>query len=266
MNILLFFPAFGVLLWKSIGAYRTTALLSLMIGIQLFVALPFLTTYPHAYFSRAFEFSRVFNYKWTVNWRLVDEETFLHPKYAMALATGHIVVLSAFLVFRWCRFEGGVLAVFLRGFTASAKQLQEEAAKSSPDHIITLLFTSNLIGMVFARSLHYQFYSWYFHALPHLVWHCTWGSPSSSPDASPQSVTPLAEAAKRTEGIWNFIIRLSILATIESCWLTFPSTRNSSMALLACHALILLGLWQGDAEGFADDGGKMVKMEKGGKQ
>jgi alpha-1,3-mannosyltransferase len=32
-----------------------------------------------------------------------------------------------------------------------------------------LLFTSNLIGITFARSLHYQFHSWYFHQIPFLL-------------------------------------------------------------------------------------------------
>jgi hypothetical protein len=38
-----------------------------------------------------------------------------------------------------------------------------------PD-IATILFTSNLIGILFARSLHYQFYAWYAQQLPFLVW------------------------------------------------------------------------------------------------
>ena len=33
-----------------------------------------------------------------------------------------------------------------------------------------MLFTANLIGMTFARSLHYQFHAWYFHQLPLLAY------------------------------------------------------------------------------------------------
>ena len=36
--------------------------------------------------------------------------------------------------------------------------------------VVTILFTSNLIGIIFARSLHYQFYSWYATQIPFLAW------------------------------------------------------------------------------------------------
>lgn len=35
--------------------------------------------------------------------------------------------------------------------------------------VVYIMFTSNFVGVVFARSLHYQFYVWYFHTLPLLV-------------------------------------------------------------------------------------------------
>lgn len=35
--------------------------------------------------------------------------------------------------------------------------------------VLMALFTANLLGICVARSLHYQFYSWYFHSLPYLL-------------------------------------------------------------------------------------------------
>jgi alpha-1,3-mannosyltransferase len=35
---------------------------------------------------------------------------------------------------------------------------------------LIVLFTSNLVGIVCSRSLHYQFYVWYFHTLHFLLW------------------------------------------------------------------------------------------------
>lgn len=49
--------------------------------------------------------------------------------------------------------------------------------------IFVTLATSNLIGMTFARSLHYQFYSWYALQLPLLVWESALWWPLKCADA-----------------------------------------------------------------------------------
>ncbi|KAB0365358.1 hypothetical protein FD754_009514 [Muntiacus muntjak] len=86
--------------------------------------------------------------------------------------------------------------------------------------IVSTLFTSNFIGICFSRSLHYQFYVWYFHTLPYLLW---------------------AVPAR-----WlTHLLRLLVLGLIELSWNTYPSTSCSSAALHACHAVILLQLWLG---------------------
>ncbi|PIO28408.1 hypothetical protein AB205_0137460 [Aquarana catesbeiana] len=78
----------------------------------------------------------------------------------------------------------------------------------------------NFLGVTFSRSLHYQFYVWYFHTLPYLLW-CT-------------NTSALPGLAK-----------ILILGLIELSWNTFPSTSMSSGALHICHGAILLHLWLG---------------------
>ncbi|KAI6045645.1 mannosyltransferase [Pisolithus marmoratus] len=157
--------------------------------------------------------------KWTVNWRFLDEEVFLSPSWAMSLLLGHVTLLTAFGLCRWCKSDGGTLAVIRRGFL---HPFQSPALSSvSPDYIATVLMTSNLIGILFARSLHYQFYSWYCQQLPFLC--------------------------RRTK--YPLALQLLILAGIEYAWNVFPSTTLSSGILLAVHVLLLLGIWLGFPEG-----------------
>ncbi|GAA5804196.1 hypothetical protein HPULCUR_009683 [Helicostylum pulchrum] len=216
MNVLLFFPAFGIILWQVLGAYKTCLQLSLMVIIQGLLAYPFLSTFPASYFQKAFEFNRVFDYTWTVNWRMMQEETFVSSWFANQLLFGHALTLLMFIVFIWCEPKGGLIHVFKQGFS------RHNRISVSNDDIILMMFTSNFIGIFFARSLHYQFYSWYFQTLPYLLWQCTWTT---------------------TQNGFKLTSRMLIFFTIEGCWLTFPSTSNSSWTLAACHLMILLGVF-----------------------
>ena len=40
----------------------------------------------------------------------------------------------------------------------------------SADKALLILFTGTFIGILCARSLHFQFYCWYFQMLPFLLW------------------------------------------------------------------------------------------------
>ncbi|KAI8980938.1 family 58 glycosyltransferase [Pilobolus umbonatus] len=213
MNVLFFFPAYGIILWMALSAWKTIAELGLMVLIQLSLAYPFLSTYPMSYLSKAFEFSRVFDYTWTVNWRMVTEETFTSSRFATMLLTGHAVTLLMFILFIWCGPKGGLIKVLTNGFSFSRRQM-----KLTNDDIILMMFTCNFIGIMFSRSLHYQFYSWYFQTIPYLLWQCTW------------------------------TIMIILLTVIEGCWQTFPSTANSSWALAACHVMVLLRLFNDVSE------------------
>lgn len=101
------------------------------------------------------------------------------------------------------------------------EELKEETNYSINFDILSQLFILpmflvNFIGVVCARSLHYQFYSWYFHSLPYLLW----------------------------SNNFSVIVRFLILALIEMCWNTYPSTNVTSVLLHICHVVILIGVYK----------------------
>jgi alpha-1,3-mannosyltransferase len=164
-----------------------------LIFSQAAIGSQFLWEYPSSYLKYSYELGRVFLYKWTVNWRFVSEETFLSTPWARALLFGHVATLIAFGAFRWCRRDGGTISVLRRGL-CSPSQAPSPALVTSDcklnavercstfltnldSDVITVLFTSNLIGILFARSLHYQFYSWYAQQLPFLAWRTRYPTP-----------------------------------------------------------------------------------------
>lgn len=185
MSALLYLPGVLVVLFKRRGPLLTAGYMFILAYTQIALGWPFLTYNHRSYLKYAYEFTRAFLYKWTVNWRFVPEDVFHGPTWARSLLCGHLTALVAFGLFRWCKRDGGVLAVLNRGLkrpTASPALVPLTAdcewAGSGGSMILTLscidvttvLFTSNLVGILFARSLHYQFYSWYAHQIPFLLW------------------------------------------------------------------------------------------------
>ena len=185
MSILLYLPGLLVILFKRGGLLVTLRHLVTLILSQTFLALPFLLEWPWPYVQNSFDLSREFLYEWTVNWRFLDENMFLSPQWAKGLLLGHASVLVAFGLFRWCRCDGNVWTVLSRGVRRPTQPAG--LVPVTPDcelviemdscmlitlwtDIATVLFTSNLIGILFARSLHYQFYSWYAQQIPFLAW------------------------------------------------------------------------------------------------
>ncbi|KAJ6596776.1 mannosyltransferase [Mycena vulgaris] len=215
MSILLYLPALLVVLFKRNGLLATLRHLVTLGASNALLALPFLEEDYWAYLRSAFDLSRVFLYKWTVNWRMIDQETFLSPQWANGLLFGHVSALAAFGLFAWCRNDGGVWTVLKRGFRKP--DLPASFAPVTPDYIATIFFTSNLIGLIFARSLHYQFYSWYAQQLPFLAW--------------------------RTR--YPVFVKIALIVGIEYSWNVFPATSVSSTVLLAANTLLLAGIWTG---------------------
>ncbi|KAK2460622.1 hypothetical protein APHAL10511_007092 [Amanita phalloides] len=210
MSILLYLPGLLVVLFKRRGLGSTLRYTLTIVVVQALLASSFLQRHAWAYIRSAFDLGRVFLYKWTVNWRFIDEDVFLSRQWALGLLIGHASTLILFGLFKWCNADGGVSQVLKRGL----RQPLSPASLTplTGDDVATILFTSNLIGILFARSLHYQFYSWYAHQIPYLAW---------------KTKYPL-------------LFRLALLVAFEYAWNTYPSTPMSSGLLLLANASMVV--------------------------
>ena len=115
MSVLLYVPGLLVVLFKRRGLASTLGHVLALAATQAVLGAPFLLAHPRTYLKYAFEFSRVFLFKWTVNWRFLGEDVFLSPAWARGLLAAHVGALVLFGLGRWCRRDGGVWAVLERG-------------------------------------------------------------------------------------------------------------------------------------------------------
>ncbi|KJH52062.1 ALG3 protein [Dictyocaulus viviparus] len=162
MNVLLFAPAVFFILLLNIGIWRTVLNLVCCTVVQIYVGLPFLMYDPISYIRRSFDLSRVFLFEWTVNWRFLPEKVFLSSHLHLALLCCHLIALVIFGYYFWFRSHGGLRASLI-------ELSYGIRTRTGVGETLYALFTANLIGITFARSLHYQFYSWYYHQLPFLL-------------------------------------------------------------------------------------------------
>jgi len=134
--------------------------------------MPFMRKNLSGYLSRAFDLSRQFKYEWTVNWKFVSEEVFLSRSFSIALLAIHASLLLLFIGTRWMKPLNRSPKSFIRNlFTERSADVQAQISnKITPEFILTTILTSNAIGMLCARSLHFQFFSWIAWATPFLLW------------------------------------------------------------------------------------------------
>ena len=62
--------------------------------LQLMLGLPFLLQHPRSYLSKAFEFSRIFLLKWSVNWAFLPEAAFRSKAVAICLLAAHVCAIQ----------------------------------------------------------------------------------------------------------------------------------------------------------------------------
>lgn len=242
--------------------------------VQVCVALPFLLSHPWEYVKGSFDLARVFEHKWTVNYRFLAIEIFENRYFHSLLLLLHIGLLLFFTkasyryMSSYHRLRSLQLQLqpqidakntelqatqmkskkfskkknvavdekltdeqknFLNSFEISLKKSSKVEVPSVSlekqqkyeifyDKAVQLallpIFLSNFIGIVCARSLHYQFYVWYFHSLPYLVWSTN----------------------------YNLSLKLLLLGLFEFAWNTYPSTEISSVLLHGAHVILLVGV------------------------
>ncbi|XP_037044698.1 lethal(2)neighbour of tid protein 2 [Bradysia coprophila] len=272
MNVLLFAPAILMFYLTNLGYIKTMVQLIVCGVVQLILGAPFLATYPVNYIKGSFDIGRVFEHKWTVNYRFLSRYFFEHKYFHLGLLIIHLMLLAVFVrpCFKYMQsytrlrmlekqFQPQIdkknaelkqnvgkkakveddeddLSVEQQKFLASfEKSMQNASGKKpvknktnddeTPDRyeiffekatqlVVLPIFLSNFIGIICARSLHYQFYVWYFHSLPYLAWF--------------------------TE--FDVTVKFLLLGFIELAWNTYPSTDFSSGVLHACHLVLLFGI------------------------
>lgn len=239
MSLLLPLPAIGVVLFLGQGLKKSLGQAFWIFRIHVLIALPFLRTNPMGYLSRAFEFSRKFLFKWTVNWRFLGEEQFLSKSFSISLIVEHVAVLLLFIGTRWLRPAETPLAPMIQKaikFQEPLGKLQHAVSiRISPNYILTTILSANAIGFVFARSLHYQFFAYIAWGTPFLLWR--------------SGLHPVAQYA-----IWG---------AQEWAWNVYPSTNASSMVVVGVLMITVASVWWGTRKDFVNpkgEGGAAKKL------
>ena len=170
-NVLLSAPGLLLLLLQAHGFYGALLHISICALIQLILGLPFLYTNPYAYLLRALGGFGDLNHKWSVNYKFLPAAIFYSSYMPIVLLTLHLLTLYLLAQHVWTRKEGG-LSKALKHLTLkpSSTSRSKPLAPLHPEHILTVLIGCNAVGVLFARSLHFQFYCWYLHGVPLLLW------------------------------------------------------------------------------------------------
>jgi alpha-1,3-mannosyltransferase len=218
MTMLLAAPALTTILIQAIGIGEAFFMGAFTLVIHGTTAFPFLNNQigtGFIYFERAFDFGRQFLYKWTVNWRFVDEKTFLSREFAIGLLVVHVSIILYFMQHRWVKPSSSSIRDFVKKYINSEMSYaQEQAAEAAvtPTFVMDTMLGSVAIGLLCARSLHYQFYAYLGWASPYLLWRL---------GAGPAWV-------------------LAHMAVQEFAWLQYPSTNTSSAIVVIELAVQIL--------------------------
>ena len=134
-----------------------------------------------------------------VNFQFVPEEIFQSKLFSISLIIGQLMMLLVFYTLIWSKLG----------------KVGKKILNPNANEIVYVLLTANFIGIVFCRSLHYQFYVWYHFSIIYLLWQTNFPT----------------------------ILRIVIILTIEIAWNQHPAQPWSSLLLIASHVSLLAGLY-----------------------
>ncbi|KAF2083597.1 glycosyltransferase family 58 protein [Saccharata proteae CBS 121410] len=217
MSVLLALPAVAIILLQSLGRDKALTQAGLMFQLQVLLGLPFINANARGYFSRAFELTRVFLYKWTVNWRFLPEETFLSKQFSLELLFSHVVLLGFFASTRWFKPADRSLPDSIMMAFKQPLDWAHISKRISPQFTMTAMLSAMAIGMLCARSLHYQFFAFLAWTTPFLLWRAG----------------------------YHPVIQFGLWAAQEWAWNVFPSTETSSTVVVGVLAFTVAGVWRG---------------------
>lgn len=220
MTMFLPFPAIVPILVQGAGTELTVFWMCLTWILTFSSALPFVGKEETViYMKQAFNLGRQFLYKWTVNWRFVPEDVFLSKQFAYSLMAVHVIILLAFLHYKWVRPSSTGLWNFTQKhfdyFAINDAEADEIASRMTPKFVMDALLGSIAIGMMCARSLHYQFFAYLGWSTPYILWRS-----GSHP-----------------------MVVLAVWALQEYAWLVFPSESWSSATVVLVLALQVACTW-----------------------
>lgn len=250
MNALLYLPGFVIVAYFLVdeNLLKLLVVLAVIPVIQVAVGWKFLlptffdeeASYIRwTYINQAFNFLRKFLYEWTVNWRFVPEETFLSDNFSNSLLVGQATVLLLLIFTRFLspKITGKSLTQLVKDLlfkplqgTISPQNLVVNPVVG-PKIILLILSTTNLVGVLFSRSLHYQFLSWYAWHLPFMIY-----------------------AAG-----FNLVVGVPLFLVHEWCWNVFPATPASSAVLVGTLGVLLVGVWNNTRFWFGDTGAEKTR-------
>ena len=197
MNVLLAAPGIALVLLNEIGLKQSMFHFAIVCCWQAAIGMPFLIINARGYISSSFDLSRRFVHRWSVNFQFIPKDLF-----EIAL-WGRVLLVFTAAVWAW------MARAWLRSAPRKGRM---------PAHRITAtIFFFSLAGVALSRTLHYQFYVWFYHQVPFVLL-CTW--------------------ARRRP-----VLCAILWAAIEWSFCVYPPTPLSSAVLCSAFAVIAWGIF-----------------------